>query len=87
MLYPLHDGEGRQSKGDRRLGATGGSDQVSVFDSLLHGLDNQEQNRTRELIANSVAADRADAIAGRRPDRLVDSGNRRRRSRADINRH
>ncbi|SNQ49342.1 conserved hypothetical protein [Frankia canadensis] len=59
---------------------------MSVFDSLLHGLDNQEQNRTRELIADSVEADRADAIAGRQPDRLVDSGNRRRRSRADVDR-
>ncbi|MCK9898222.1 hypothetical protein [Frankia sp. AgB32] len=57
---------------------------MSVFDSLLTGLDNKDQNRTRELIADSVATDRADAVAGRQPERLVDSGNRRRRSRAAL---
>ncbi|MCM3883704.1 hypothetical protein [Frankia sp. R82] len=60
---------------------------MSVFDSLLTGLDDQDQDRTRELIADSVAADRAGAEAGRPPERLVDSGNRRRRSRADMARH
>ncbi|CAO5235832.1 hypothetical protein [Frankia sp. AgKG'84/4] len=57
---------------------------MSVFDSLLTGLDNKDQHRTRELIADSVATDRADAVAGRQPERLVDSGNRRRRSRAAL---
>jgi hypothetical protein len=59
---------------------------VSVFDSLLTGLDDQVRNRTRELIADSVAGDRADAIAGRQPERLVDSGSRRRRSSTDAER-
>ncbi len=62
------------------------SEHVTMFDSLLHGLDDQEQDRTRELIADSVATDRADALAGKAPDRLVDSGSRRRRSRAETQR-
>ncbi|EIV92342.1 hypothetical protein [Frankia sp. QA3] len=59
---------------------------MTMFDSLLHGLDDQDRDRTRELIADSVASDRADALAGKAPDRLVDSGSRRRRSRTDAQR-
>jgi hypothetical protein len=55
---------------------------VSVFDSLLHGLDDGDQRRTRELIADSVSADREGVLAGLSPERAVDTGGRRRRSRS-----
>jgi hypothetical protein len=55
---------------------------VSVFDSLLNGLDDGTQQRTRDLIADSVNADRAGVLAGHNPERSVDTGGRARRRRS-----
>lgn len=53
---------------------------MSVFDSLLHGLEDGDERRTRELIADSVLTDREGVRAGRNPERSVDTGGRPRRS-------
>jgi len=52
---------------------------MSVFDSLLHGLDDRDSDRTQDLIATGIAADRAEARAGRQPNPAVDVGSRQRR--------
>ncbi|ONH25363.1 hypothetical protein [Pseudofrankia asymbiotica] len=55
---------------------------MSVFDSLLNGLDDGTQRRTRELITESVTADREGVLAGLNPERRVDTGGRERRRRS-----
>jgi hypothetical protein len=57
---------------------------MSVFDSLLHGLEERDRDRAETLIADSVAADRAEALAGGQPHQSVDMGSRPRRSRTAV---
>ncbi|OHV33367.1 MULTISPECIES: hypothetical protein [Pseudofrankia] len=58
---------------------------MSFLDSLVDGLDDNTRSRTLDLIAQSVADDRAAALEGihRRP---ADVGTRGRRSRSDSER-
>ena len=51
---------------------------MSVFSSLLHGLDERDRDHTIRLIRQDIADDLANVASGNRPTRRVDVGTRSR---------